>query len=226
MRLICKYCAKEYDALHGSTACPECVAERKTNVIRQRACRQCGATFPGYPSSKYCPDCRAERKAEEKRRYKRHGANRHLGNIDKCVACGGDYIVTGGAQKYCPKCAPAKYQERDNAKSRDWNRENITPEERQAERVAAKAEIPCVICGKMFKPSHGRKTCSEECRKKLQKKTAAATEKRNKEARLKYHNDRQRAKIAAMTPEELRAYREKVNARARENYKKRKEREQ
>lgn len=226
MRLICKYCGKEYDAPHGSTACPDCVAERKTKVIRPRTCCQCGAVFPGNPSSRYCPDCRAERKAEAKRRYDRQGFQRHLGSIDKCVVCGGDYVVTAGTQKYCPQCAPVKYQELDNAKSRGWNRENTTPAERQAERGAAKAGIPCAICGKMFKPSHGRKTCSEECRGKLQKQTTAAAEKRNKEARRKYHYDLQQAKLAAMTPEELRAYREKVNARARENYKKRKERSQ
>ena len=53
----------------------------------------------------------------------------------------------------------------------------------------------------------------------------AATEKRNRESRNQYHRERIAAKVAAMTPEEYKAYRAAINARARENYQKRKEKE-
>ncbi len=83
----------------------------------------------------------------------------------------------------------------------------------------------CPICGKTFQAKRRGtpKTCSPECKKALQKQTMAATEKRNRESRNQYHRERIAAKIAAMTPEEYKAYRDTINARARANYQKRKE---
>lgn len=223
MKKICKYCGAGYDGDPGSSACPDCVRKQRQTSIRQRICRQCGIEFPGGPRAWYCPECRRARKREASRRYKANGPARPLGSIDQCQVCGADYIVASGSQKYCPACAAEAVRKLDNAQSRRWNAENTTPEERQAVRRAATAQIPCAICGKLFTPKGKAKTCSPECKKALQKQTMAATEKRNRESRNQYHRERIAAKIAAMTPEEYKAYRDAINARARENYRKRKE---
>lgn len=35
MKRICKYCGKTYEGDPGSSACPECVGERKKTTIRE-----------------------------------------------------------------------------------------------------------------------------------------------------------------------------------------------
>lgn len=222
---VCKYCGRQYEGDSGSSACPDCVAANRKTTVRPRTCVVCGVTFPGGPAAKFCPACLAQRKRERDAARRKTGTLRPLGSTDKCQVCGADYIVASGSQKYCPACAAAAVRKIDNAQSRRWNAENTTPEDRQAVRRAATAQIPCAVCGTLFTPKGKAKTCSPECKKALQKQTMAATEKRNRESRNQYHRERIAAKIAAMTPEEYKAYRAAINARARANYQKRKEKE-
>lgn len=221
MKRICKYCGNTYEGDPGSSACPECVAKNKKTTIRERTCSVCGAKFMAGPSSKFCPSCLAIRKREQAERRKRTGTARPLGSTDKCLVCGQEYIVTGGKQKYCPECAEQAIRENDRKKSREWNAVNTTPEQRKATRKAASAEIPCAVCGKLFVPTDPSVTCSPECRKIYQKRSSAKYESENKEYRKEYQRNRIRKKEAAMSPEEYKAYRDRINARARENRKKR-----
>lgn len=218
MKRICKYCGKTYDGDPGSSACPDCVAARKRTTIATRTCSVCGATFRAGPSSKFCPACLAERKKEQAARRRRTGTLRPLGSTDKCQVCGADYIVKSGRQKYCPACAAEAIREKDRQQSRKWNAENTTPEARKAVRKAASAPVACVVCGKMFIPTDSAKTCSPECSKAYHHAKCSAWEKANRAERQKGQNQRYKAKKEAMTPEEYKAYRDKIKANARRSY--------
>lgn len=223
MKRICKYCGKTYEGSPGSSACPECVAERKKTTIRERVCKQCGKTFQGGPRAWYCPECRAERRREQNAKHKRTGAARPLGSIDRCEVCGGEYVVNNARQRYCPQCAAEAYRKADREQSKAWNTANTTPESRKAERKAAGAAIPCVACGKLFVPTTRAITCSPECGKAYQKYSHAEWEAKNREKRNVYQMHRVKKKEEAMSPEEYKDYRDRINARARENRRKRKE---
>lgn len=223
MKRICKYCGKTYDGDSGSSACPECVEKNKRTTIRQRVCSVCGATFMAGPSSKFCPVCLAERKREQAARRRKNGTARPLGSIDKCLACGKDYVVTGGKQKYCPDCSEREIRKNDRKKSREWNAKNINQDERKEERKAAGAEIPCVVCGKLFVPTTSTLSCSPECRKIYQKRSHAEWEAKNRGKRNAYQAKRLKEQEEAMSPEEYKAHRDKINARQRENYRKKKD---
>lgn len=80
----------------------------------------------------------------------------------------------------------------------------------------------CRQCGIEF-PGGPRAWYCPECRRRNQALKCAAWEKANREARNQYHLARIKAKEATMAPEEYKAYRDAINARARENYRKRKE---
>ena len=222
MRRICKYCGAEYDGDPGSSACPDCAARVKKSVLGIRVCRQCGISFSGGPRAFYCPECRALRAKESAARQRKYGTARPLGSVDQCVVCGKDYVVSSGTQKYCPACAPDAVRKIDRAQSTAWNKAFLPPSKRKRERDAAAAEIKCAVCGKSFVPHSAAITCSRECSVALAKRRAAEFEAANRASRNQYHADARRRREAAMSPDEYRAYREQVNARARENYKKRK----
>lgn len=192
MLRICKYCGREYRGDPGSSACPECVAAGRRTTIRPRVCRQCGATFPGGPRAWYCPDCRRERKLVRDREHQRNKSKRPIGSVDRCVICGGEYIVASGAQKYCPDCAPEATREAIRAQSRKWAAENNTPEERMAVRKKAAAPIPCEVCGKLFVPTTAILTCSPECAAERHKRHAAQWERTHKEHRSEYRRNRRK----------------------------------
>jgi uncharacterized Zn ribbon protein len=209
--------------------CRECARESIHNVIRLRTCQRCGTDFDGYPGSKFCPECAVIQKKERAKEYrerKKKGTVRKLGSTASCEKCGKEYTVTGGLQKYCPDCAEEAIRENDRAKSREWNAANIDYDQRREDRQRSTAYIKCLICGKEFQPNEGSPvTCSSECAKKLSAQNHAEWEKKNKEQRLEYQRNLYRKKIDAMTAEELAEYRKKTNERARENYKKRKDKE-
>lgn len=221
MRRLCKYCGQEYEGDPTGSCCPDCAAKQRKTSVRQRTCQTCGITFLGGSAARYCPDCRAERQREQARRYRQEGTQRPLGSTDYCITCGKPYIVCSGQQHYCPDCRPIEYQRLDRAASRRWNAENTTPDDRRETRQAASAPIQCVICGKPFVPRTAAKTCSPECSAELRRRTMRRREDERREERKAYHRELSRKKAAAMTPEEYRAYREKINSRARENQKKR-----
>lgn len=205
MLRICKYCGREYEGAPHSSACPDCVRQRKSSTIRPRTCRQCGAQFPGGPRAWYCPQCRRERKLAQARARQKNGPARPLGSIDRCIVCGGEYVVVNGLQKYCPKCAPEATRAIDREQARQWNRENTTPDQRREERKAAAAAIPCAVCGKPFVPTDSSITCSRECSAELARRNAAAYERAHRESRNRDQVDRRSAKAAGMS---LQAYRD------------------
>lgn len=161
----------------------------------------------------------------EQRQRKAAGMVRQLGSTAYCEVCGQPYEVTGSLQRYCPDCAPVIVREHSNAQSRAWYAVNLKPDERRAVRQASKAKIPCMVCGRMFVPTGPERTCSEDCSQALRVRSAKDWEARNRETRNAYRRALRAEKLAAMSDVEKRAYRDKANAKARENYKKRKERE-
>lgn len=200
----CKYCGKTYDGACGSSACPECVDIRRHNIIRQRVCRECGATFPGGPRAWYCPNCRRERERNQDRERQHNGPKRHLGDTDRCLVCGGEYIVTNGCQKYCPACAPEAIREAQRVQSRKYVAENVTLEGLTKIRKAAVVPIPCAVCGKLFPPSRKSKTCSPECSAVLKKRITAEWNLANSERMKEYFHERYLRKKQAKntSPEE------------------------
>lgn len=224
MLRICRKCGKEYTSYPESSLCPTCVAEAKKTTLRTRVCRTCGTSFQGGPRAWYCPSCRKEREQERNRRHKRNGPARLLGSIDQCVVCGGDYVVSSGLQKYCPACAPAEYKALDNAQSRAWNAAHLNPDDRRILRQTHAAEIQCVVCGKAFVPTSSAITCSKACSAALGKARNSTYHKTHRPELRAKKRDQAKARLDAMTDEEREAYRVETNRRARENYRKRKER--
>lgn len=223
----CQKCGKEFSGRSDSLLCRECASASIHNVIRIRTCQRCGTNFDGYPGSKFCPDCGIIQKKEHNKKYrerKKKGTVRKLGGTDSCEKCGKEYTVTGGLQKYCPDCAEEAIRENDRAKSREWNAANLDYNQRREDRQRSTAYIKCLICGKEFQPNEGSPlTCSPECAKKLKTQNHAEWEAKNRGQRREYQKNRYRDKIEAMTDEERAEYRRKTNEKARENYKKRKE---
>lgn len=227
MQRICKACGKRFEGRNDATLCADCAAASKaSSIIRKRVCQACGKTFDGGPRAWYCPECREERKKAQSREAKqraRMGKTRKIGSDDICVVCGKTYTVEAGNQKYCPNCAPEAIKEIGRAQSRKWNRDNVDVSARREERKAAAAPIKCVICGKKFIPHDSSITCSPDCSAELSRRNTSAAEKARRKERNEYHKARLKAKEQAMTPEEYAEYRRRINEKARENYKKRKE---
>lgn len=228
MLRICKSCGATFNGSNFAVKCPDCVLKERSSTIRDRECVQCGRTFPGGPRARYCPECRAERKKEQYRQYhqrKRAGTVRKIGSTDMCIICGQPYTVESGTQHYCPSCAEEAVRAIDRAQSRQWNAAHLTPDARRADRHAFAAPLICCVCGKSFIPDPSRAnatTCSPSCSSALARSRNAEWERENKDSRLEYHRNLRNAKIQAMTPDELSEYRSRVNANARENYRKRK----
>ena len=226
MKRICIKCKKIFDGKNYATLCPICATESKKSTYRIRTCLNCGYEFVGAPITKYCPDCMAERKkeqAKESRKRAKLGTIRKLGSIDICSVCGNEYIVNGPKQKYCKDCAEEAYKEVDRIQGREWAANNMNYAQRNADRQSAIAPIVCVVCGKEFYPHTAQITCSPECAKKnnaIRHKMYANKHKQHIYASRKANTTK---KINAMTPEEYVEYRAKINAKARENYWKRKE---
>ena len=158
--------------------------------MRPRTCLTCGAAFPGGPRARYCPTCRAERQKTRERKYQASGYSRHLGDIDNCVICGGEYVIRSGLQKYCPKCAPDAVREVDRAQSNRWNAEHdYRAKRRETPRRGVKI---CVVCGREIVPGTPTVTCSPEC-------TAA----HRKEAQLRADAKRRQKGEITMTTDKL-----------------------
>lgn len=192
-------------------------------VVKDRTCRQCGAVFQGGPRAWYCPSCRSERQREQNRRHKAKGPDRLLGSTDICTVCGKPYVVNSGGQKYCPDCAYEAVRAVDRPASRAWNEQNATPEYRRALRDKHITPRKCVICGTEFRPRDSSLTCSPECSADLKKRRSRDYEMDHRAEITDRKKQRSKERLEAMTPEELAAYREGVNARARDNYSKRKD---
>lgn len=222
---LCIVCGAHFEGDYGQTKCPPCAAaSRAAAVVRDRTCKQCGCTFSGGPRAWYCPDCRLERQREQDRQRKRKPASavRKLGSTDHCTVCGQPYIVLAGRQRYCKACAPEAVREKDRAASREWNAANINYEQRTKDRHNAIPLRRCVVCGKEYRPNGGSLTCGAECAAAHKKQAHKQWQAEHREERNADQRNRLAAKLAAMTEEERREYRETQNARAREYYKRRK----
>lgn len=173
----CIVCGKLFQARPDQAKCEACIAAASATTLRPRVCRQCGATFDGGPRAWYCPTCRAERQRIRRAEWRKTGARRPLGSIDRCAVCGKEYIVEGGLQKYCKDCAPEAIRAVDREQSKKWNKENGYNETRRAQgRNGVKI---CVICGGTIPPGSNAVTCSPECHhQRLLRKWAKADKKR------------------------------------------------
>ena len=160
----CLKCGKLFNTAKNEQAmCDDCLAATKSSTIRPRTCRQCGAVFDGGPRAWYCPTCREIRKKADAKRYRKTGASRPLGSIDRCTVCGKEYVVNGGRQRYCPDCAPEAVREVDRAASRAWNAAHDWKAKRRE--TPRNGQKVCVICGQPVPPGTPAVTCSPECNK-------------------------------------------------------------
>lgn len=143
------------------TKCDDCLSAARSTTLRTRTCRTCGTTFLGGPRARYCPVCRAERRKAQEKKYQTVGFSRHLGDIDNCVICGGEYVIRSGLQKYCPDCAPGAIREIDCAQANRWNAEHdYCARRREKPRSGIKI---CAVCGKEMTPGTPTVTCSQAC---------------------------------------------------------------
>ena len=240
----CVVCGKPLPPRHTRYCGPDCARvganrlarevtskrERPKKPVHTITCPDCGQEVTVPIKSKRCPACQREanrRNTAECRRRKRAGRVRELGSTDLCERCGRPYTVCGGLQRYCKDCAPIAFRENERAASRAWNRAAYADPEKRAERNRGRArpappEAVFPVCGKSFSPSSTRGVyCSPACADRAAGERLARYE---QDHRVEI-NDRKRAqaraRLAAMSPEELAAHREQVNARARENYRKR-----
>lgn len=133
-------------------------------------CEACGHPFEGGPRARFCPVCRAERQRDQNaayRRRKRKGDVRELGTTDTCTACGREYEVEGGNQRYCPSCAPAAVAAVDRRQGMEYytsRKDEINPARNVARRKARSGPHRCERCTKIFYGLYGDGCCSEPCR--------------------------------------------------------------
>lgn len=175
----CKKCGKLFEIERTEAyLCPECATiARKTGVYRERVCTDCGATFWGFPKSRRCPDCQRDVNIERKRDYNKHGAKRSLGSVDWCEACGKEYIVDGGLQRYCKACAPGAVLKNTRQHKREYNASN--PEIIGKARELRKGGKVCAVCGGAVPAGTVSVTCSQECAaEQLRRNRAKADAKR------------------------------------------------
>ena len=168
MRLIaCKHCGLVFETdKRGAYLCPACALKsRRESVLRERTCIDCGAKFVGYPKSKRCPECRDKINAKRDAEYKKRGAKRKLGTIDKCQRCGAEYIVNSGAQRYCPACAESAHEENVKAHKREYMRDHAEEFAPKKAKNRSYNKV-CVVCGKIFDAETTTVTCSSACAEK------------------------------------------------------------
>lgn len=142
--------------------------------IYPRICKQCNSPFNGGPRAWYCPNCRRGRERERARRYWKEGYKRPLGSIDKCKNCGGEYVVKGGLQRYCDKCAPIMIKQHDRIQALDYynaNRDAIN----KVRKIKRRDIRKCPICGVDYWARGGAIACSPEHKKEVIKQRTVKT---------------------------------------------------
>ena len=116
---ICRGCGITFTpATRNQMLCPNC-RRKDRRPTRDVACATCGKTFSSNsPRATYCQECRKERRAKASNDFRsrsRKGNARKIGSQDYCKICGAPYIVEGGLQIYCAKCAEKTNRERQRA---------------------------------------------------------------------------------------------------------------
>lgn len=168
---ICKNCGNVFERQTGSYAylCAECSKKAKdNNLIRERTCQICGEPFIGHPRSCYCAKCGEERRKQLRKMRNTKKPNRPLGSIDICQACGKEYIVKSGSQKYCPECSEEQIAKNIKAHKKEYRIKNQDKIREQKKSHLGKRYI-CVICGKEFEKHNVTVTCSTECYKEYKR---------------------------------------------------------
>lgn len=227
-----KYCSDDCARVGANQLAREVTSQRThPSVYKMLTCPDCGRTVRVHIKSKRCRECQAEadrRHDMEHKQRKRAGKSRVLGGYDLCERCGQRYIVESGMQRYCKACAAIATAENDRAASRAWNHTAYSDPAKRDEknsnrRRPAPPSAVCPICGRSFMPGTNRAVyCSEACADAAAK-TQIAQYERDHRAEINARKAAQRRdKLAAMTPQELQAYRDEKNRQARANYAKRK----
>jgi len=236
----CVICGRPLPPRHTKYCSPDCARIGANNLAREVTsqrphpspfhtitCPDCGREVTVPIKSKRCPACQAEadrRHDRECKQRQRLGKTRPIGSTDLCERCGKPYTVWSGLQKYCKECAPVAIAEADRAASVAWNREHYSSPEKRAEINAGKRrptpnKAVCPVCGQSFTPSSTRGVyCSPECAAAARKTANAQYHQDNKPAIRERKRKWYRAKAAAMTDEERRAYQDAQNAVGRANY--------
>lgn len=181
-------------------------------------CIDCGAPIRVHIKAVRCPDCQRAADRLHAQAQRRSGPARPIGSTDRCVICGEEYVVASGLQKYCKACAATATRAAVQARHRqNERRRRADPVKGQAVREAKRivpAPRQCEVCGSLFYSGTPSIYCSDGCRTAGQKAKYKAYVQANKD-RIR---QRRKEARAALTPEQRAA----LNARARENYKKRK----
>lgn len=227
-----KYCsdACAYQAKQMRKLSPNPKRKPGGPVYYPRVCPDCGAEYDGHIKSVRCPSCQREmdkiHDAEFKRR-KLAGHVRSIGSTDYCQSCGKPYTVEGSLQRYCKSCAPSAVRKNLREHTRDYNREKYASAEAREEknknrRVDWHNPRICCICGQSFVPDNpSQKACSDACKaERIRQRNRLADQKR-----AASRSEQNKAKYAAeklLPPEEQQKIRDARNARARENYARRK----
>lgn len=202
------------------------------DIYHDRPCMDCGKIVRMHIKSKRCKECQAKadrRNNAAHKRAKAKGQTRELGSNDLCVVCGKTYIVYGGQQKYCPACAPSATKAADSKATLAWIQATYTKEpekreERNAKRRKDWKNLPreCVICKEHFlPPTTRRKTCSDACQEEYHRQQQRAYDAKRNKAR---YQERKKA-FDALPADERMKKQDEINRKARENYAKRKSKE-
>ena len=109
---LCEQCGLLFSGWPKTKYCPVCrkvkQGERNLGSI---TCKRCKILFLGGPNALYCPSCRTIKQSERSKGYyldRRSGTSRSIGSTGICVACGKNYIIKSGHQRYCAECSPCQ----------------------------------------------------------------------------------------------------------------------
>lgn len=132
--------------------------------MRPRTCKECNVVFQGGPRAWYCPNCRVKIERERAAGYRRNGPSRHIGDIDTCERCQESYIIAGGGQRYCTKCAPEAIREIDKVQGLEWYHKNAAVYNSKRNPSRRKGLVVCIVCDTPFAcDGTVRNVCSVEC---------------------------------------------------------------
>ena len=242
--MICKICGGEVHPPRKKYCSDACYYRARQNrklspdpkhkpggpLYYPRICPDCGAAYDGHIKTVRCPSCQREADKihdSEFKRRKRAGLVRPIGSIDYCESCGQPYTVEGGRQRYCKSCAPSAVQENLREHNREYNREKYaSPEAREEKNKKRRTDWHkpriCCICGNSFIPNNpSQNTCSDACKSERTRQINRLADQKRAASR----SEQKKAKYASeklLPPEEQQKIRDARNAKARENYAKRK----
>lgn len=202
------------------------------DIYHDKPCMDCGKIVRMHIKSKRCKECQeaANRRNDAvHRQAKARGHTRELGANDLCTVCGKPYIINSGMQKYCPSCAPAATKAADSQATLAWIRSAYgeDPAKRDARNAKRRNNWEsqprrCIVCGAQYLPqSPRRKTCSDKCQTEYYGQRQREYDKKRNKARYQ----ERKAAFDALSVDERREKQDEINRKARENYAKRRDKE-